>query len=1018
MNNIYRVIWNKSTQTFQAVCEFAKSQGKSSAGTVGSSSLPKFTTKVFTLTALTVGMMLSSSVWAQGEFGGVANEANSLAVGTGAKVGEVSGNGLQGVAIGNNAWAASEADNRNKNTAQNVAVGVNSEAVYGGVAIGYEASTFTNPGKSTWVGSDQVFSHGTAGNNQQSVAIGYQTIASGDQATALGAQARAEGNSSIAIGGDDLDKVASLNPPKYNVTGNTGALNNTFAAKKYKEITNDFLVHFDGSQARYVPTKAGEAAVAVGVQSRAEGALPTAFGTRTEASGTTSVALGVGSTATNEGSFAAAAGAKSTGKSSIAIGTAAQATNSAAIAVGDKASATTKDSIAIGANAVSNNMNGQTTADVTNANARRESASATTAVGAGANATGRNAVAIGAGAETTSGLVGGVNRGDNVAVGGGAKAAYGGVAQGFKTEAGDKSVTIGLNAGGTQTNAVSIGVHAGNDSNADTHGVAIGNGAGKTVKGTENVAIGHVAGNNVQGNTNYSMGSRTGQNVTGHDNFSALIEAGSNISGTNNIAMGKRAGRGNSDADRLVIDNTLSIGAWSRSNNNAIAVGMGTTATGVGSIAIGSSEDERVVSNDNDVTVVQNKAARTNGNYSVALGVNASTEGENAIAIGKGAQATAKDTISIGTGNVVSGQGSGAIGDPSVIQGTNSYSLGNNNAIGSASDNVLTLGGQNNVGATATRNGAGVITDTSTLTQTQNVDRAFVLGYKNTIAATADASDSVIIGNENTVNAQNTMVLGNKVTATAANNVILGNESSEDSATTTAGRANDIENGTVNGITYGSFAGMPVGVVSVGATGKERQIINVAAGKISADSTDAINGSQLYLTQDVLGNVAKTTKNIIGGETTLNPNTGELTANNIGDTNKNTVHDAIKAVKSTVVAGTNVTDVVATDNPDGSKVYTVNANGTTVSNGSDAVTVVAGTKDAKNVTDYKVDLSQASKDSLAKADTAVQELTTSVNGTQVETLNQNNKDINFVNGTGTTARAVGSDITFDVNKSA
>ncbi|WP_082791830.1 ESPR domain-containing protein, partial [Moraxella lacunata] len=44
MNNIYRVIWNKSTQTFQAVCEFAKSQGKSSAGTVGSSSLPKFTT--------------------------------------------------------------------------------------------------------------------------------------------------------------------------------------------------------------------------------------------------------------------------------------------------------------------------------------------------------------------------------------------------------------------------------------------------------------------------------------------------------------------------------------------------------------------------------------------------------------------------------------------------------------------------------------------------------------------------------------------------------------------------------------------------------------------------------------------------------------------------------------------------------------------------------------------------------------------------------------------------------------
>ncbi|MBS1174973.1 MAG: hypothetical protein H6R05_1104 [Burkholderiaceae bacterium] len=105
-------------------------------------------------------------------------------------------------------------------------------------------------------------------------------------------------------------------------------------------------------------------------------------------------------------------------------------------------------------------------------------------------------------------------------------------------------------------------------------------------------------------------------------------------------------------------------------------------------------------------------------------------------------------------------------------------------------------------------------------------------------------------------------------------------------------------------------------------------VAGIAAGQISATSNDAINGSQLYVVQQ-----------------------------------------QVLAATTEVVAGTNVASVgVTTDAIDGHTVYTVNADGAKVSAGSTAVTVTAGTKDANNVTDYAVDLSAATKASLANAD--------------------------------------------------
>lgn len=359
MNNVYRVIWNKSTQTLQAVCEFAKAQGKSSAKMVGSNNLPKSATKAFALTALAAGMMLSSSAWAQ-VLENKATDNQSLAISKDTNSGmKASVEGSGGIAIGDNALAKAQQGNNNGKPAQNVAIGVNSETVYGGVAIGYKASTFAKPNNSP----GQDFSHGEPDDHGQSVAIGYEATASGDQSVALGAQARAEGHSSIAIGGDDLDKAASRTKPsdiKENITKEEAeSYNDTDIAKKYKELTGDILVHFEnnkntvteGKPKRYATTTAGKAAVAIGVQSQA-GDLATAFGTRTKASGDTSVALGVGASATADGSFAAAAGAQSTGKSSIALGVAAKANQEGAVAVGKNAKAEHANSVALGSNSV------------------------------------------------------------------------------------------------------------------------------------------------------------------------------------------------------------------------------------------------------------------------------------------------------------------------------------------------------------------------------------------------------------------------------------------------------------------------------------------------------------------------------------------------------------------------------------------------------------------------------------------------------------------------------------------
>ena len=222
----------------------------------------------------------------------------------------------------------------------------------------------------------------------------------------------------------------------------------------------------------------------------------------------------------------------------------------------------------------------------------------------------------------------------------------------------------------------------------------------------------------------------------------------------------------------------------------------------------------------NDGTGTQNTAgtlshpedSSAKGNYGAAVGYQAKADGESSVAFGKGAQATGKNTIAIGTGNVVTGEGSGAIGDPTTITGRGTYSVGNNNG-------------------TISANEAGVFGNNNTLT----------------------GDSSRIIGNSSTVTTTDTFVMGNNSTSNVANSVVLGsNAAATSAATASSAGTTTYASSVINGTTYNYAGATPTGVVSVGDVGKERRVQNVAAGLISADSTDAINGSQLYATNSAI----------------------------------------------------------------------------------------------------------------------------------------------------------------------
>ncbi|EBW9463906.1 hypothetical protein CB413_29895, partial [Salmonella enterica subsp. enterica serovar Panama] len=132
--------------------------------------------------------------------------------------------------------------------------------------------------------------------------------------------------------------------------------------------------------------------------------------------------------------------------------------------------------------------------------------------------------------------------------------------------------------------------------------------------------------------------------------------------------------------------------------------------------------------------------------------------------------------------------------------------------------------------------------------------------------STVSGADSYSLGNNNTVSASNAFVLGNAVNNAVDNSVVLGNGSTVLTAVATPEY-------TVNGVSHAFAGSAPVSTVSIGDSGKERTLTNVAAGRISATSTDVINGSQLFA---VTSEVEKGNQ-FAGNTGTFNRRLGETT---------------------------------------------------------------------------------------------------------------------------------------------
>ena len=391
--------------------------------------------------------------------------------------------------------------------------------------------------------------------------------------------------------------------------------------------------------------------------------------------------------------------------------------------------------------------------------------------------------------------------------------------------------------------------------------------------------------------------------------------------------------------------NTASIGAAS------IAMGAMTQSFGIGSTAIGVNSMSKGVAS-TSIGVI----ARSWGKNSLAVGSQAGAYGDKSTSLG--------DTNTVGfdmTDGTTSGAASSAVGTDNKVYGNNSYVIGGGNTIGSATITETTEANGDKIKKVTAGTVKGSTAGAFGYKNTVTTDNAYVVG--NNSAASADGA--MVLGSSASVTGKNGVALGNNTKVAHENAVAIGNGSETAAAVATP-------SATINGVTH-NFAGVnPASTVSVGKAGAERTITNVAAGRISATSTDAINGSQLYgVTSEVDKGVAyagdvkaaaaaanKFTRklgeqtNIIGGVA----DTSKLTDGNIGVVSNGTDTLNIKLAKDVKVDSVTTGGTVINNNglTVGGKTYVTN-NGINANNAPITNVASGGTTDsnAANIGDVK-----------------------------------------------------------------
>ena len=300
-------------------------------------------------------------------------------------------------------------------------------------------------------------------------------------------------------------------------------------------------------------------------------------------------------------------------------------------------------------------------------------------------------------------------------------------------------------------------------------------------------------------------------------------------------------------------DNALVYGNSNvASGTNSLAGGEYAKAKGRNSVAIGSSAQAL-----SDNTFAIGSQARANGTNTVAIGNGAYSENESALAVGKGTKARGVMSTAIGSNAEAKADNTIAIGSSAKVTGVSSVVIGRDNNV--TGDDTTVIGANNGTVSYDPSTGAVV------LDKTISADQSAVVGYNNHLQSSDKeqlifGSNSItkeqgatVIGSHSKATAIDAFAIGNNIIADVQNGVAIGTNSVTELA---VGTTNIKDNTSDIRFSNSTYAGsIPDSVVSFGTNGRAgaggvtsytRQLQNVAAGRVSATSTDAINGSQLY----------------------------------------------------------------------------------------------------------------------------------------------------------------------------
>ncbi|EOA3676717.1 YadA-like family protein [Escherichia coli] len=757
MNKIFKVIWNPATGSYSVASGTAKSRGKKS----GRSKL--------LISALVAGGLLSSFGASADNYTGQPTDYGDGSAGDG------------WVAIGKGAKA---------NTFMNTS-GASTALGYDAIAEGEYSSAIGSKTLATG-GASMAFGVSAKAMGDRSVALGASSVANGDRSMAFGRYAKTNGFTSLAIGDSSLADGEK-----------TIALGNT--AKAYEIMSIALGDNANASK---------EYAMALGASSKAGGADSLAFGRKSTANSTGSLAIGADSSSSNDNAIAIGNKTQALGVNSMALGNASQASGESSIALGNTSEASEQNAIALGQGSIASKVN-------------------SIALGSNSLSSGENAIALGEGS----------------AAGGSNSLAFGSQSRAN----GNDSVAIGVGAAAATDNSVAIG--AGSTTDA-SNTVSVGNSA--TKRKIVNMAAGAISSTStdaINGSQLYTISDSVAKRLGG----GATVGSDGTVTA---VSYALRSGTYNNVGDALsgIDNNTLqwnkTAGAFS-ANHGANATNK-ITNVAKGTVSATSTD----VVNGSQLYDLQQDALLWNGTaFSAAHGTEATSKITNVEdgtisdtskdAVNGSQLKETKDDVATNTANIADNTADIAtntanIADNTADISTNTTDIATNTA--NIADNTADIATNTTDIATNTANIADNTADIATNTTDIATNTA------NIADNTADIATNTTDIATNTANiADNTADIATNTTDIATNTADIATNAS--SITTLNADVDTLEKDALlwNGTAFSAKHGVD---------GADSKITNVAAGSLADDSTDAVNGAQLKATNDSIAIMGDTISDI------------------------------------------------------------------------------------------------------------------------------------------------------------